>query len=51
MIEGELYIKIQETYVKIPEKVMYRIIDKPGNEDTQTMQYYIVEEQQKDKTL
>ena len=46
MIEGELYIKIQDTYVKIPEKIMYRIIDIPGNEEKQTMQYYIVEEQQ-----
>lgn len=51
MTEGELYIKIQDTYVKIPEKVMYRIIDIPGNEEKQTMQYYIIEEQQKDKTL
>lgn len=46
MIGGELYIKIQDTYVKIPEKIMYRIIDIPGNEEKQTMQYYIVEEQQ-----
>lgn len=43
MTEGELYIKIQDTYVKIPEKVMYKIMDIPGNEDKQTMQYYIVE--------
>lgn len=40
---GELYIKIQDTYVKIPEKVMYRIIDIPGNEEKQTMQYYIID--------
>ena len=51
MIEGELYIKIQDTYVKIPEKVMYRIIDIPGNEEKQTMQYYIVDEKEEQKTL
>lgn len=51
MIEGELYIKIQDTYVKIPEKVMYRIIDIPGNEEKQTMQYYIVAEKEEQKTL
>ena len=51
MIEGELYIKIQDTYVKIPEKIMYRIIDIPGNEEKQTMQYYIVDEKEKQKTL
>lgn len=51
MIEGELYIKIQDTYVKIPEKIMYRIIDIPGNEEKQTMQYYIVDEKEEQKTL
>lgn len=51
MIEGELYIKIQNTYVKIPEKIMYRIIDIPGNEEKQTMQYYIVDEKEEQKTL
>ena len=51
MIEGELYIKIQDTYVKIPEKIMYRIIDIPGNEEKQTMQYYIVDEKEEHKTL
>ena len=51
MTEGELYIKIQDTYVKIPEKVMYRIIDIPGNADKQTMQYYIVDEKENEKTL
>lgn len=51
MTEGELYIKIQDTYVKIPEKVMYKIIDIPGNEDKQTMQYYIVDEKENEKTL
>ena len=48
MIEGELYLKIQDTYVRIPEKIMYRIIDIPGNEEIQTMQYYIVEESEKE---
>ena len=51
MIERELYIKIQDTYVKIPEKIMYRIIDIPGNEEKQTMQYYIVDEKEEQKTL
>ena len=51
MIGGELYIKIQDTYVKIPEKIMYRIIDIPGNEEKQTMQYYIVDEKEEQKTL
>ena len=51
MIGGELYIKIQDTYVKIPDKIMYRIIDIPGNEEKQTMQYYIVDEKEEQKTL
>lgn len=41
---GELYIKIGDTYVKIPEKALYRVMDIPGNDEMQSMQYFIAEE-------
>lgn len=41
---GELYIKIGESYVKIPEKALYRVMDIPGNDEMQSMQYFITEE-------
>ena len=45
MSVGELYIKIGESYVKIPEKALYRIINIPGNDEMQSMQYFITEEE------
>lgn len=41
---GELYIKIQDTYVKIPEKALYKVMNIPGNEEMQSMQYFIANE-------
>ena len=41
---GELYIKIGESYVKIPEKALYKVMDIPGNDEMQSMQYFITEE-------
>lgn len=41
---GELFIKIGESYVKIPEKVLYKVMDIPGNDEMQSMQYFITEE-------
>ena len=38
---GELYIKIGESYVKIPEKALYKVMDIPGNDEMQSMQYFI----------
>ena len=43
---GELYVKISETYVKLPEKVLYKIMNIPGNDKMQSMQYTIREEQE-----
>lgn len=42
---GDLYIKIGETYVKIQEKVLYRVMDIPGNDEIQSMQYFIANEE------
>ena len=42
MKTGELYIKIQGTYIKLPEKVIYKIIDNPANDEIQTLQYIII---------
>lgn len=41
---GELYIKIGDSYVKIPEKALFRVMDIPGNDEMQSMQYFITEE-------
>jgi hypothetical protein len=46
---GDLYIKIEDTYVKIPEKVLYKVVDIPGNEEKQTLQYFITTEENIDK--
>ena len=44
MSVGELYIKISDTYVKIPEKALYKILDIPNNDEMQSMQYFICDE-------
>lgn len=42
MESAELYALIHGTYVKIPEKILFRLSDIPGEDDMQRLQYYIV---------
>ena len=42
MENAELYALIHGTYVKIPEKILFRLVDIPGEDDMQRLQYYVV---------
>ena len=42
---ANLYTKIHGTYIKLPEKILYKISDKPENDEMQTLQYVIVNDE------
>ena len=42
MIIGKLYIKVQGTFIELPEKVLYKVCDIPENSEMQTLQYMIM---------
>ena len=45
---GELYALVHGTYIKIPEKILYRLVDIPGDEEKQRLQYFITNDDEID---
>lgn len=45
---GELYALVHGTYVKLPEKVLYRLVDIQGDENKQRLQYFITNDKEID---
>lgn len=45
---GELYALVHGTYIKIPEKILYRLVDIPGDEERQRLQYFITNDDEID---
>ena len=45
---GELYALVHGTYIKIPEKILYRLVDIPGDDEKQRLQYFITNDDEID---
>lgn len=45
---GELYALVHGTYIKIPEKILYRLVDIPDDEEKQRLQYFITNDDEID---
>ena len=41
------YVKIQGTYIELPEKIMYKVYDIPENDEMQKLEYIIVNNEEK----